>query len=50
VLTMTTYAPSPCRYEETVHRRCGRGGILLVAISLGLSHNFGDVKSLDQSL
>src|SRR4030081_2992393 len=32
-----------------VYRRCGRSGILLPAISLGLWHNFGGVDSLENS-
>lgn len=32
------------------YRRCGRSGILLPAISLGLWHNFGDVNPLANSL
>ncbi len=31
------------RYEEMLYRRCGRSGIKLPAISLGLWHNFGSV-------
>ncbi len=31
------------------YRRCGRSGILLPAISLGLWHNFGDVNPLSRS-
>ena len=32
------------RYEQMSYRRCGRSGIELPAISLGLWHNFGDDK------
>jgi L-glyceraldehyde 3-phosphate reductase len=32
----------PDRYERMLYRRCGRSGLLLPAISLGLWHNFGD--------
>src|SRR5580704_3724329 len=32
-----------------VYRRCGRSGILLPAISLGLWHNFGGVDTLENS-
>ena len=35
----------PARYESMVYRRCGRSGLLLPAISLGLWHNFGDDRS-----
>ena len=40
----TTWAPDPHRYEAAgaVYRRCGRSGLDLPAISLGLWHNFGD--------
>jgi len=31
------------RYDEMIYRRCGRSGILLPAVSLGLWHNFGSV-------
>jgi L-glyceraldehyde 3-phosphate reductase len=30
-----------------VYRRCGRSGVLLPAVSLGLWHNFGDVDSFE---
>ena len=36
-----TYIPSPQRYDSMMYRRCGRSGLLLPAISLGLWHNFG---------
>ncbi|MBE5807071.1 MAG: L-glyceraldehyde 3-phosphate reductase [Clostridiales bacterium] len=38
-----TYIPSPARYDDMVYRRCGRSGLMLPAISLGLWHNFGDI-------
>ncbi len=37
------YTPSPARYESMKYNRCGKTGILLPAISLGLWHNFGSV-------
>ncbi|MCZ4259626.1 L-glyceraldehyde 3-phosphate reductase [Limimaricola sp. G21655-S1] len=37
-----SYTPSPDRYERMVYRRCGRSGLKLPAVSLGLWHNFGD--------
>lgn len=37
-----TYTPNPARYDSMVYRRCGRSGLRLPAISLGLWHNFGD--------
>jgi len=36
-------APDERRYERMIYRRCGRSGIKLPAISLGLWHNFGGV-------
>lgn len=35
------------RYDTMIYRRCGRSGIRLPAISLGLWHNFGGVDSLE---
>ena len=37
------YIPAETRYDTMAYRRCGRSGILLPAISLGLWHNFGDI-------
>ena len=36
-----TYEPAEDRYEKMVYRRCGRSGLMLPAVSLGLWHNFG---------
>jgi L-glyceraldehyde 3-phosphate reductase len=44
---MPTYLPSPDRYESMQYRRCGRSGIQLPAISLGLWQNFGDDRTID---
>lgn len=38
-----TYLPSTSRYDKMVYNRCGRSGIKLSAISLGLWQNFGGV-------
>ncbi len=35
------------RYDSMTYRRCGRSGLDLPAVSLGLWHNFGDVDLLD---
>lgn len=35
--------PSPERYSNMQYNRCGKSGLLLPAISLGLWHNFGSV-------
>jgi L-glyceraldehyde 3-phosphate reductase len=40
-----SYIADPARYESMTYRRCGRSGLLLPAISLGLWHNFGDDRS-----
>ncbi|MET0207089.1 MAG: L-glyceraldehyde 3-phosphate reductase [Thermoleophilaceae bacterium] len=36
-----SYVPRPDRYDSMQYRRCGRSGLLLPAIVLGLWHNFG---------
>lgn len=36
-----TYTPAEDRYSRMIYRRCGRSGLQLPAISLGLWHNFG---------
>lgn len=37
------YTPFPGRYESMKYNRCGKSGLLLPAVSLGLWHNFGSV-------
>lgn len=45
------YSPASDRYENGMkYRRCGKSGILLPEISLGLWHNFGDVNTLSNSM
>jgi L-glyceraldehyde 3-phosphate reductase len=41
------YTPSPTRYDKMIYNRCGKSGLKLPAISLGLWHNFGFDKSAD---
>ena len=41
-----TYQPDPDRYERLPYRRCGRSGVQLPAITLGLWQNFGDEAPL----
>lgn len=36
-----SYVPAEDRYQKMVYRRCGRSGLKLPAVSLGLWHNFG---------
>lgn len=35
------YAPNPSRYEKMKYNRCGKSGLKLPAVSLGLWQNFG---------
>jgi L-glyceraldehyde 3-phosphate reductase len=42
-----TYAPADDRYDHMPYRRCGRSGLQLPAISLGLWQNFGDDRPID---
>jgi L-glyceraldehyde 3-phosphate reductase len=44
-----TYVPDKSRYDTMQYRRCGRSGLLLPAISLGLWHNFGGVDSFENA-
>jgi L-glyceraldehyde 3-phosphate reductase len=41
------FLPADSRYESMQYRRCGRSGLQLPAVSLGLWHNFGDDRALD---
>lgn len=41
------YVPASNRYEVMPYNRCGKSGLLLPAISLGLWHNFGSVDVLE---
>ena len=43
-----TYNPNPTRYDTMEYRRCGKSGLKLPLLSLGLWHNFGDTNSLDR--
>jgi L-glyceraldehyde 3-phosphate reductase len=44
-----TYVPAEDRYESMPYRRCGRSGLQLPAISLGLWQNFGADRPLETS-
>ncbi len=44
---MTNYRAADNRYATMRYNRCGRSGLLLPAISLGLWHNFGGVDTLE---
>jgi L-glyceraldehyde 3-phosphate reductase len=41
------YTPATNRYEGALYRRCGRSGLQLPPISLGLWHNFGGVDPFE---
>ena len=43
------YVASEGRYERMPYRRCGRSGLLLPALSLGLWQNFGESRPIDDS-
>ncbi|MCS2170672.1 L-glyceraldehyde 3-phosphate reductase [Scandinavium sp. TWS1a] len=43
------YQANPARYQAMEYHRCGRSGLKLPAISLGLWHNFGDETLLETS-
>jgi L-glyceraldehyde 3-phosphate reductase len=44
-----TYVPAADRYDAMPYRRCGRSGLKLPAISLGLWQNFGTERPLETS-
>lgn len=44
---MREYQAHSARYDTMVYRRCGRSGLRLPAISLGLWHNFGGVDRFE---
>jgi len=44
---MNSYTPDSTRYEAISYARCGRSGLKLPRISLGLWHNFGGIDPLD---
>jgi L-glyceraldehyde 3-phosphate reductase len=43
------YQPDVNRYSEMEYRRCGKSGLRLPSLSLGLWHNFGDVDLFENS-
>ena len=46
---MSSYQPAENRYDNMRYNRCGRSGIQLPAVSLGLWHNFGGVDALENA-
>ncbi|MFV8986761.1 L-glyceraldehyde 3-phosphate reductase [Serratia fonticola] len=43
------YQAEPARYQNMEYRRCGRSGLQLPAVSLGMWHNFGDSTLYDNA-
>ena len=43
-----SYVAAPSRYETMSFRQCGKTGLKLPALSLGLWHNFGDTTPLEK--
>ena len=46
---METYKADEQRYDVMAYERCGRSGVLLPKVSLGLWHNFGGVDAYARS-
>ena len=44
-----SYQANPSRYKNMPYRRCGKSGLMLPALSLGLWHNFGAIDSLENA-
>lgn len=42
-----TYLPKESRYDTMTYNRCGKWGLKLPAVSLGLWHNFGGIDMLE---
>src|SRR6202171_855736 len=42
-----SYQPDPARYDRAEFRQCGRSGLLLPPISLGLWQNFGGIDAFE---
>ena len=42
-----SYLPADDRYKSMTYRRCGRSGLQLPLLSLGLWHNFGDDRRME---
>ena len=43
------YTPNENRYDNMIYNRCGRSGLKLPAVSLGLWHNFGGIDSFENA-
>ena len=40
------YSPAPSRYDDMEYRRCGRSGVKIPVLTLGMWHNFGSYKPM----
>jgi len=50
-MSKSTYTPADDRYTNSVgYQKCGKSGLQLPRISLGLWHNFGEVDNADEAL
>ena len=48
-MNFSDYSPAPERYAAMEYRHCGRTGLRLPRVSLGLWHNFGGIDSFDNA-
>ncbi|MFB6457029.1 L-glyceraldehyde 3-phosphate reductase [Chitinophaga sp. Hz27] len=44
---MSHYTPDTARYNKMTYQRCGKSGLVLPAVSLGLWHNFGSIDNFE---
>jgi len=44
-----TYLPKENRYDSMLYNRCGKWGLKLPAVSLGLWHNFGGIDNFENA-
>ena len=47
---MSDYTASKDRYEKLAARRCGKSGLILPEVSLGLWHNFGSIDDYSNAI
>jgi L-glyceraldehyde 3-phosphate reductase len=45
-LLLMKYVPKDDRYDKMEYRRCGKSGLKLPALSVGMWHNFGELDAL----
>ena len=49
MMLMEKYVAEESRYDGMAYNRCGRSGVLLPKVSLGMWHNFGGVDDYQRS-